>query len=154
MTKALESAAALGPARAGMSVVGTTVLGMTAPMDHAGNIAAVLRGTVLQGRPVEEGLGGTFLVGEVDPARLLEAWQAAHAVVPDTGRRPVFTLPGALHHEPDSAELLELDRAARTLDPWSVYKRSAGDEPQDQWDVESYVQAFLGLTWSPRLSSS
>lgn len=113
-------------------------------MDDAGDIATALRGTALQGHPVQEGLGSTFLVEEVDPARLLEAWRAAHAAMPVTGRWPVFTLPGDLYHEPDPAELAELDRAARTLDPWSVYRRRSGDVVQEREDVERYVQAFLG----------
>jgi hypothetical protein len=130
-------------------VAGTTVLDMGALMNDAGDIAAALRGTALQDHPVEEGLGGTFLVGEVDPAQLLDAWHALHAAMPVTGRWPVFTLPGDLHHEPDSAEIAELDRAARTLDPWSVYQRYGDDEPQDREDVESYVSAFLGADLVP-----
>ena len=113
-------------------------------LDHAGAIAAALRGTVLHGHRVEDGLGGTFLVGDVDPDRVLEAWQAAHAALPVTGRWPVFTLPGELHHEPEPGELAELDRLSRTTDPWSVYRRSADDEPYDEDDVEQYVTAFLG----------
>ncbi|GAA3923614.1 hypothetical protein Aau02nite_73150 [Amorphoplanes auranticolor] len=113
-------------------------------MDRAGDIAAALRGSTLEDHPVEEGLGGTFLVQNVDPARVLEAWQAARAAMPLTGRWPVFTLPGDLHHEPEPAELVELDRAARTLDPWSVYRRYGADEAQDRHDVERYVDVFLG----------
>ncbi|WP_416901326.1 DUF4253 domain-containing protein [Micromonospora echinospora] len=119
---------------------------MAAPMGYAGDIAAALRGTALQGHPVEEGLGGTFLVGEIDPARLLDSWRAAHAAMPATGRWPVFTLPGDLYHEPDDAELADLDRAARTLDPWSVYQRYGHTEERICRDeVESYVRAFLGV---------
>ena len=113
-------------------------------MYRAGDIAAALRGSTLEGHPVEEGLGGTFLVQDVDPSRVLEAWQAAHAAISVTGRWPVFTLPGDLHHEPEPAELVELDRAARTLDPWSVYRRHGADEARDRQDVERYVEAFLG----------
>jgi hypothetical protein len=113
-------------------------------MDHADDIAAALRGTALQGHPVEEGLGDTFLVGDIDPARQLEFWEAAHAAMPTTGRRPVFTLPGDLYHEPSAAELADLDRTAQTLDPWSVYQRYGDEEAQGREDVESYVQTFLG----------
>ncbi|MGC4864680.1 DUF4253 domain-containing protein [Micromonospora sp. DT53] len=117
---------------------------MAARMDDAGDIAAALRGTALQGHPVGEGLGRTFLVEQVDPARLLDAWHAAHAAMPATGRWPVFTLPGDLDHEPDVDELADLDRVARTLDPWSVYQRYGREDAQDQGKVERYVRAFLG----------
>ncbi|MEU1241011.1 hypothetical protein ABZ388_11680 [Micromonospora parva] len=93
---------------------------------------------------MEEGLGDTFLIGDVDPARLLEAWHAAHGAMPATGCWPVFALPGDLDHEPDAAELADLDRAARTLDPWSVYKRHSDGEIQEGEDVESYVRTFRG----------
>jgi hypothetical protein len=114
-------------------------------MDDARDIAAVLRGTALQGHPVEEGIGATFLVGEVDPARLLECWHAAHGVMARTGRWPVFSLPGELYHEPDAVELEELDRAARTLDPWTVYRRSCNAEPMERVRAEIYVETFLGF---------
>ncbi|GAA2634825.1 DUF4253 domain-containing protein [Paractinoplanes durhamensis] len=98
-------------------------------------IAAALRGTVLDGHAVEEGLGGTFLVDDVDPTDLVTSWQAARR----TGRHPVFTLPGDLDHEPEPAELASLDQSARTTDPWSVYRRA-----DYQQEVERYVAAFLG----------
>jgi hypothetical protein len=56
---------------------------------------------------------------------------------------PVFTLPGDLHHQPEPAELVELDRTARTLDPWSVYRRYGADDARDRQEVERYVDAFL-----------
>jgi hypothetical protein len=130
--------------RGEMSVAADRLPGMTEPMDDAGQIAAALRGTTLDGLPVEEGLGGTFLVGDVDPGRVHEAWQAARSVMPRTGRWPVFTLPGGLHREPDEQELQELDRAARGVDPWSVYRRSTGDDPCGPAEVESYVHSSLG----------
>ncbi|MFI7217937.1 hypothetical protein [Micromonospora maritima] len=93
---------------------------------------------------MKEGLGRTFVVEEIDPARLPDAWQAAHAAMPATGRWPVITLPGDLDHEPDTEELADLNQMARTLDPWSVYRRCGGDDVQDHEDVERHVQAFLG----------
>ncbi|SCF42656.1 protein of unknown function (DUF4253) [Micromonospora matsumotoense] len=130
--------------RAGLSVVGTTVRGMAAPMRRAKHIAAALRGTYLQGHVIRPEIGETFVVSGVDPARLLEAWQAAHAVMPVTGRWPVFTLPGELHHGPSAAEIAELRREAQTLDPWPVFTRYRVDEPRHHADVERYVRAFLG----------
>ncbi|MGC4812725.1 DUF4253 domain-containing protein [Micromonospora sp. DT228] len=117
---------------------------MTELMTTPRLIATALRGTALAGHPVEEGLGGTILVGDVDPTRLREAWQAAHSVLPVTGRWPVFTLPGGLDHEPDAAEIDELDRASRTVDPWSVYRRYVDEEPLDRKRVEYSVRAAPG----------
>ncbi|MEH0822132.1 MULTISPECIES: DUF4253 domain-containing protein [Micromonospora] len=117
---------------------------MAPRIEDIGDIATALRGTALHGHPVEEGPGHTFVVEEVDPGLLLDAWQAAQAAMPVTGRWPVFTLPGVLGHEPDADELADLDQVARTLDPWSVYRRYRRDDVQDQEDVERYVQTFLG----------
>ncbi|MBQ1040813.1 MULTISPECIES: DUF4253 domain-containing protein [Micromonospora] len=117
---------------------------MAARMDNASDIASALRATALRGHRVREGLGHTFLVEGVDPARLLEAWRAAHTAMPATGRWPVFTLPGGLDHEPDADEIAELDLAARALDPWPVYQRYGSDAVQVQADAEGYVRAFLG----------
>ncbi|MEU1840438.1 hypothetical protein [Micromonospora chersina] len=46
---------------------------MTAPVRDLRTIAAAFHGTVLEDHPVEEGIGGTVIVDEVDPGRLLEA---------------------------------------------------------------------------------
>jgi len=127
-----------------LSVVVCRVPGVTLPMDDAGDIAAVLRGTALAGRRVEEGLGGTFLIAGIGPEELLDGWRAARAVTSSTGRWPVMTLPGALWHEPEPVELEELERAARTVDPWSVFRRWSVDEPLSEWRIEEYVSAFLG----------
>ncbi|MFY1656075.1 hypothetical protein [Micromonospora sp. WMMD1274] len=117
---------------------------MAARINKIDGIATALRGTALQGHPVEEGPGHTFVVDDVDPGRLLDAWQAAHAAMPITGRWPVFTLPDGVAREPDGDELADLDQVARTLDPWSFYRRYGRDDVQDKEDVKRYVQAFLG----------
>jgi hypothetical protein len=119
-------------------------------VSDVGDVAAALRGTILEGHPVQKGLGGTLLVDEVEPAQLLPAWRAACSAMPVTGRWPVFTVPGGLYHEPEPDELAELELAARTLDPWAVYRRHRGDEPQDVSDIEDYVEAFLGSAEVPR----
>ncbi|MFE9959731.1 DUF4253 domain-containing protein [Micromonospora sp. NPDC005299] len=122
---------------------------MTAPEWDLRTIAAALHGTVLEDHPVEEGIGGTVIVDEVDPSRLLEAWRAARAVTPTTGRCPVFTLPGDLHHEPTPAEIDDLARAARAIDPWAAFRRHRDDRPMEPWRIESYVSAFLGAERLP-----
>lgn len=132
-----------------LSVAAGTVRVVTAPVRDLRAIAAAFHGTVLQDRPVEEGIGDTVIVDEVDPGRLLEAWRAARAVVPSTGRYPVFTLPGDLHHEPTPAEIDDLARAARAVDPWTVFRRHRDGHPMEPWRVESYVSAFLGAGGPP-----
>lgn len=98
---------------------------------------------------MEEGIGGAVLVGDVDPGRLLEAWRAARTAAPVTGRWPVFTLPGDLHHEPTAVEIDDLERAAREVDPWTVYRRHRDEHPMEPWQVESYVRTFLGAERLP-----
>lgn len=127
-----------------LSVAAGTVRLVTAPVRDLRTIAAALHGTVLQDHPVEEGIGGTVIVDDVDPGRLLDAWRAARAVTPTTGRFPVFTLPGDLHHEPTPAEIDDLALAAGAVDPWAVFRRHRDDRPMEPWRIESYVSAFLG----------
>ncbi len=107
-------------------------------------VAAALRGTALDGHPVKEGLGGTFLVGGVEPAHLLDAWRAARSVLPVTGRWPVLTGVGELYHEPDAAELAALVRAARTVDPWTVYRRHRDPDPIPASDLAWRFSGILG----------
>ena len=113
-------------------------------MTDAGEVAAALRGTVLDGLPTGEGLADTVIVEGVDPGRLLEAWRAAHAVLPVTGRWPVFTQPGDLYHEPEDEEIAALGEAARTTDPWAVYRRASQDELLDDDEIAEYAATFLG----------
>jgi hypothetical protein len=87
-------------------------------MEDPGEVAAALRGTVLDGHPVQEGLGGTLLVDGVEPEWLLDAWRAARSVVGVTGRWPVLTGVGELYDEPTAGDVAELERAATSIDPW------------------------------------
>ena len=102
-------------------------------MTDPGEVAAAFDGTRLAGLPVTHGLDGTLEVSNIDPAGLLEAWRAAHASVPLTGRWPVLIPtdpdddvlsdpdpePDPIH--PPADELAELDRVARTIDPWPFF---------------------------------
>ncbi|MGI5240332.1 hypothetical protein [Dactylosporangium sp. CA-139066] len=90
-----------------------TVVGVVRVMDDPGEVAVALRGTALNGHPVEPGLGDTMLVEGVVPARVLESWRAARSVVALTGRWPVLTGVGELYHEPEPHEIAALERAAR-----------------------------------------
>ncbi|MEV0731562.1 DUF4253 domain-containing protein [Polymorphospora sp. NPDC050346] len=49
-----------------------------------------------------------------------------------------------LYHEPDARELADLDRAARTLDPWTIYRRRTHDEPVTVERLASQVSSLLG----------
>lgn len=108
-------------------------------MTDVRDVAAALAGTPLAGLPVGYGLDGTILIPGVDPARLLEFWRAARALVPVTGRWPVMVMdedddPLDTEYDPefasvDESELADLDRAARTADPWRHDDRIlTGDE--------------------------
>ncbi len=114
---------------------------MTASIDET---VLALRGSLLDGLPVEEGIAGTLIVDDVDPRRLLEAWRAARAALPATGRWPVFTLPGGLCWEPTDDDVATLAAAAHAIDPWSVYERYDRGEPLDDWSVLDYIGTFLG----------
>lgn len=125
---------------------------MGAPLDSAREIAALLHGTGLDGLPVEAGMGGTFLINGIDPGRVLESWRDAHALMPVTGRWPVFTGVGMLYNEPEPAEITLLDRAAKRMNPWSVFTpRHAGRELLDGEEVKRYVDAFLGRDHAARV---
>ncbi len=106
--------------------------------------AAALHGTALDGHRVEEGIGDTLILENIDPDHVLAAWRAARSVLPVTGRWPVFTGPGDLHWEPTDADVAQLAAAADAIDPWSVYRRYRGDSELDDWHVQDYVRAFLG----------
>jgi hypothetical protein len=102
-------------------------------MTDPAEVAAAFDGTGLAGLPVTHGLDGTLVVADIDPAGLLEAWRAAHALVPLTGRWPILIAtdpdddllcdpdpePDPIH--PPADELAELDRVARTIDPWPFF---------------------------------
>jgi uncharacterized protein DUF4253 len=93
------------------------------------DIEPLLTGTSLAGLPLGHGPGGSVLIQGVPPAGLLAAWQEAYALLPATGRYPLLVTdwggelrmlsePGA---GPTAERLAELDRAARTVDPWTAH---------------------------------
>jgi len=112
-------------------------------------LAATFRGTELEGRPLVAGVGGTVLVEGIAADRRLVSWQAARDAVAGTGRWPVFTLPGHVHHAPEPAELSSLRRAARTVNPWTVFRRLPDGEPLDEGYVARSVSSFPGPEWAP-----
>lgn len=113
-------------------------------MEDPDEIAAVLRGTVLDGLSVEEGLGETWVVTGIEPGQLLAAWRAARAVVPKTGRWPVLTGVDERWQDPTGEEIEALDHAARTVDPWTVYRWSGTDSLVRPEDLHLWLPGFLG----------
>jgi hypothetical protein len=55
-------------------------------------VAALLQGTPLAMLPVGDGPSGALVVSGIDPARLHDAWRAAFALLPVTGRWPSWSL--------------------------------------------------------------
>jgi hypothetical protein len=95
---------------------------MTAVLDDPDEIAAVFRGSELDGLPIEEGLGDTWVITGLDAGRLLPAWRVARTVVDTTGRWPVLTSVDEQWQEPEDDEVEALEHAAETTDPWTVYR--------------------------------
>jgi hypothetical protein len=99
---------------------------------------AALRDTALAGSPLRQGPAGALVVSGFaaeDSVALLRAWQAAHALSQLTGRWPLLCAtdvgedllePSPLDGE-RQAELADLDRAAREVDP----PRSVGPRQDD-----------------------
>jgi hypothetical protein len=117
---------------------------MTAVMDDPDEIAAALRGTELDGLPIEEGAGDTWVVTGIDGGRLLEAWRAARAVTGQTGRWPVLTSVDEQWLEPEDEQIEALEHAAMTIDPWTVYHWWGDDSTIRPEDVHLWVPDFLG----------
>ncbi|MCP3786779.1 hypothetical protein NLX85_25760 [Micromonospora sp. A3M-1-15] len=117
-------------------------------------IEAAFVGTSLAGLPIGHGPAGTVLVADVDPARLHEAWQAADALVPVLGRRPVLVTDDfdhTLRFRPDpepgpsEAELRAFVEAAEASDPWLIYRHHSEDDEVDEGEVEYYARGVAGV---------
>ncbi|WP_433288915.1 DUF4253 domain-containing protein [Micromonospora sp. CA-244673] len=117
-------------------------------------IEAVFLGTPLAGLPIGYGPSGTILVADIDPNRLHEAWQAAEALVPATGRRPVMITDdfhGGLRFRPEpepgpsASELRAFAEAAESSDPWLVYHHYSEDDEVHEGEVEYYARGVTGV---------
>lgn len=117
-------------------------------------IEAAFAGTPLAGLQIGYGPSGTVLVAGVDPTRLHEAWQAAEALVPAIGRRPVMVtddFDGALRIRPEpepaasQSELRAFAEAAESSEPWLVYHHYSEDEEVDDGEVEYYARGVAGV---------
>ncbi|MEU9826268.1 hypothetical protein [Micromonospora chersina] len=117
-------------------------------------IEAAFVGTPLAGLPIGHGPSGTVLVAGVEPGRLHEAWQAAEALVPVLGRRPVLvtddfddTLRFRSEPEPgpSESELRAFAEAAEASDPWLIYRHYSEDDEVDEGEVGYYARGVAGV---------
>ncbi|MEU1680077.1 DUF4253 domain-containing protein [Micromonospora zamorensis] len=117
---------------------------MTRVMEDPDEIAAALRGTVLDGLPIEEGLGETWVVTGIEQSQLLSAWRAARAAVSETGRWPVLTGVNEEWHDATAEEIEALDQESRTVDPWTVFRWWGTNSPLDREEVHLWLPHQLG----------
>jgi hypothetical protein len=116
-------------------------------------IEAAFVDTPLAGLPIGYGPSGTVLVADIDPNRLHEAWQAAEAMVPVIGRRPVMVTDDfdALRIRPEpepgpsESELRAFAEAAETSEPWLGYRHYSEDDDVDEGDVANYARGMAGV---------
>ncbi|MGC4811125.1 DUF4253 domain-containing protein [Micromonospora sp. DT228] len=124
-------------------------------------IEAAFVGTPLAGLPIGHGPSGTILVADVDPERLREAWQAADALVPVTGRLPVLVTDDfddmiAIRPEPErgpsTSELHAFVEAARSSEPWLAYRHHGDDHVADEGEIEFHARGVAGVDLSALVS--
>ncbi|MET7669292.1 DUF4253 domain-containing protein [Micromonospora luteifusca] len=117
-------------------------------------IEAAFVGTPLAGLPIGYGPSGTVLVADVDPHRLQEAWQAADALVPVIGHRPVMVTDDfddtlRIRPEPEQgpseSELRAFAEAARSSEPWLAYRHDSEDQEVDEDEIEGYAHGMAGV---------
>jgi hypothetical protein len=120
-------------------------------LDH---IETAFVGTPLAGLPIGHGPSGTVLVADIDPNRLHETWQAADALVPITGRRPVMVTDDfgdtlRIRPEPEpgppESELCAFAEAAESSEPWLAYRHYSEDDKVDKGEVEYYARGMAGV---------
>ncbi|MCG5460515.1 DUF4253 domain-containing protein [Micromonospora sp. MED01] len=122
--------------------------------DELARIEAAFVGTPLAGLPIGHGPSGTLLVADVDPDRLHEVWQAADALVPVIGRRPVMvtddfddalTIRSKPEQGPSESELRAFVEAAASSEPWLTYRHHRVDQQVDEDEIEFYARGTTGV---------
>jgi hypothetical protein len=117
-------------------------------------IEAAFVGTPLAGLPIGHGPSGTVLVADIDPNRLHEAWQAADALVPVIGHRPVMVtddfddtvrIQPEFEPGPSESELRAFAEAAASSEPWLAYRHHSEDDEVDEGEVEYYGRGVAGV---------
>ncbi|MEU8157428.1 DUF4253 domain-containing protein [Micromonospora sp. NPDC048986] len=125
--------------------------------DELAQVEAAFVGTPLAGLPIGHGPSGTLLVADVDPDRLHEVWQAADALVPVIGRRPVMvtddfddalTIRSEPERGPSESELRAFVEAAASCEPWLTYRHHSEDHQVDEDEIEFYARGTTGVDLS------
>jgi hypothetical protein len=111
------------------------------------DLRSAFRRTPLRRKRFTPGPKGTVVVHDIDD--LLPAWEAARALLPETGRWPVLVTEWGDEPQwtgtsaaPGEDDLLLLDRAARTTDPWWSAVRPG------EWPVSIEQTPYLARGWS------
>ncbi|MGC4834046.1 DUF4253 domain-containing protein [Micromonospora vinacea] len=122
--------------------------------DDLDQIEAAFLGTPLAGLPIGYGPSGTVLVTDVDPDRLHEVWQAAEALVPVTGHRPVMvsddfddalTIRSEPEQGPSESELRAFAEAAASSEPWLTFRHYGEDQQVDEDEIEFWARGTTGV---------
>ncbi|WP_203701515.1 DUF4253 domain-containing protein [Asanoa iriomotensis] len=126
-------------------------------------IEAAFAGTPLAGLPIGYGPSGTVLVAGVEPGRLHEAWQAAEALVPVLGRRPVMVtddfddtmrIRPEPQQGPSESEVRQFAEAARASEPWLAYRHYSQDDQVGEGEAENYLRGMAALVSHVELPTS
>ncbi|MEU8158687.1 DUF4253 domain-containing protein [Micromonospora parva] len=129
--------------------------------DDLARIEAAFVGTPLAGLPIGHGPAGTILVADVDPDRLYEAWRAADALVPVTGRRPVLvtddfddglTIRPEPEQGPSESELRAFAEAAASSAPWLSYRHYSEDQQVEQSEIDYHARGTTRVDLSALVS--
>lgn len=109
------------------------------------DVSSMVRGTVLEGRPVRQGDGGVLIVGGIDPGRLMESWVAARGMLDLTGRWPVAIAPEWSTGFPEVSgdRLAVIEAEVVGMAESRVFPRWVNDRPTPQQDWHAYLEAYF-----------
>jgi hypothetical protein len=123
-------------------------------IDDPDRIGAVFAGTPLAGLPVGYGPSGTVLVTGIDPDGLHEAWRAADALVPVTGRLPLMVTddfhdavalrPGP-EPGPSESRLRAFAGQAASSEPWLAFRHYGEDDEVEVGEAGYYARGRTGV---------
>jgi len=111
-------------------------------LEDLDDLRAVLRGTCLERLPVRKGPDGDLVISGVPPEQVLDAWSAARALMPITGRWPVgvggekwFWRNQPDTHQMTPEMLAAFTEAAERAEPWRGLTDRYTDIPHEEVDV-------------------